>query len=200
MILESYGSLLLTTLLLLGSPGPATMALAATGANVGVRKGLPFLCGLLLGLSIVIVGASLGISTLFSTFPQSKYFFQILGATYIVFIAWKIARAPFLPRSETAESAAPSLLNGMIFNLLNPKAYIAFAAIFSQALLPYTDVIMAYLVTGFLCFVVATIVDVVWLVFGGILRPMLNDTVYSKIIGLTFSVLMVLSVGLSAFF
>lgn len=42
-MLESIVSLIAATGLLLGSPGPAPLALAATGATFGIRRGAPFL-------------------------------------------------------------------------------------------------------------------------------------------------------------
>lgn len=57
-MLESIVSLIAATGLLLGSPGPAPLALAATGATFGIRRGAPFLAGILLGLSVAIIGAS----------------------------------------------------------------------------------------------------------------------------------------------
>lgn len=63
-MLESIVSLIAATGLLLGSPGPAPLALAATGATFGIRRGAPFLAGILLGLSVAIIGASIGLAAL----------------------------------------------------------------------------------------------------------------------------------------
>lgn len=48
-------SLIITAVLLLASPGPVPIALAAAGATVGFKTGLPFMCGMLTGLSLVTV-------------------------------------------------------------------------------------------------------------------------------------------------
>lgn len=85
-MLESLISLVVATALLLGSPGPAPLALAATGATYGVKKGAPFLVGILSGLAVAIVGATVGIAALFNAFPSVKVTVQVMGALYIIYV------------------------------------------------------------------------------------------------------------------
>ncbi len=187
-MLESFLSLVTATALLLGSPGPAPLALAATGATYGVRKGTPFLLGILLGLSCAIVGATAGLSVLFSSFPNVRFSCQLVGATYIAYIAFKIASAPIL--TNNASESAPKFKDGFILNILNPKAYAAFLAIFSQFLLPFTDSMIGYIVTGITCLLVATVVDILWLCFGGILKPVFSHPTQARAIRIVFALLM----------
>lgn len=85
-MLESLISLVVATALLLGTLGPAPMALAATGATYGVKKGAPFLVGILSGLAVAIVGATVGIAALFNAFPSVKVTVQVMGALYIIYV------------------------------------------------------------------------------------------------------------------
>ncbi|MBU2178599.1 MAG: LysE family translocator [Gammaproteobacteria bacterium] len=189
---EAFLSLITATTLLLGSPGPAPLALAATGATYGIKKGTPFLLGILLGLSCAIIGATAGLSALFTSFPEVKQVCQFIGAAYICYIAYKIATAPIVVNHAASE--APRFKDGFILNLLNPKAYAAFLAIFSQFLLPFTESMMGYLVTGLTCLAVASIVDLLWLCAGGILKPIFSHPTQARIIRRVFAVLMLGSV------
>lgn len=191
-LLESFIVLITTTVLLLGSPGPAPLALAATGATFGVKRGFPFLAGILSGLSVAIIGATAGLAALFSQFPNFRIVCQLIGAAYILYIAYKIASAPVV--TVQGSQAAPSFRDGFILNLLNPKAYAAFLAIFSQFLLPFTDTHIAYVVTGITCFVVATVVDILWLMFGGALKPVFSKPKQARAIRILFAILMVVAV------
>jgi threonine/homoserine/homoserine lactone efflux protein len=191
-LIESLLTLITTTALLLGSPGPAPLALAATGATYGFKKGVPFLLGILAGLSIAIFGASVGLAALFSTFPSVKVAFQIIGALYIGYIAFKIATAPTLASNTT--NNAPRFRDGFILNLLNPKAYAAFLAIFSQFLLPFDQIQTSYAITSIICLIVATVVDVLWLAMGGVLRPVFSKPTQARFIRTVFAVLMVAAV------
>ncbi|MGB0898619.1 MAG: LysE family translocator [Psychrobium sp.] len=191
-MIEALLSLITATALLLGSPGPAPLALAAIGATYGVRKGLSFLIGILAGLACAIVGAVVGLSALFTAFPSVKFACQLIGGAYIVYIAFKIACAPIV--ENTAPQSPPTFNDGFILNLLNPKAYAAFLAIFSQFLLPMTSEVTAYVATGVVCWLVAMIVDVIWLGFGALLKPIFAHPQQARFIRIIFALLMVSAV------
>ncbi|MCO7223579.1 LysE family translocator [Pleionea sp. CnH1-48] len=187
-------ALCITTGLLLGTPGPATLSLAATGATFGIKRGAPFLIGILTGLLFVIIGASLGVLSLFEWYPSLRTAMQWLGAGYIVYIAYRVATAPVID-TNSEEAVAPSALDGFILNLLNPKAYAAFFAIFSQFTLPYSSASVSFLVTALVCLGIATLVDMIWLGAGSWLRPLFAHPTYAKRLRYFFALLMVLSVG-----
>ena len=52
-----------------GTPGPANMALLATGARYGFRAALPFVAGVALGKQLVIWPVGFGLMGLASTAP-----------------------------------------------------------------------------------------------------------------------------------
>ncbi len=193
-MLEALGSLIVATVLLLGSPGPATLALAATGAVFGFRGGMPFLIGILSGLAVAIVLGSAGIVALFEAFPASRFFVQLCGGLYICYIALKIATAPVLATHETPSRSAPLFRDGFILNLLNPKAYATFLALFSQFRLPFSNDMVGTAVTALVAFGIGIIVDIVWLVLGGLLRPIFEDPKIARITRVTFGLLMVIAV------
>ncbi|GAA5443571.1 hypothetical protein Misp06_01748 [Microbulbifer sp. NBRC 101763] len=193
-MLEALSSLIAATGLLLGSPGPAPLALAASGATFGVRQSTGFLIGILLGLCVAIVGATAGVAALLSAWPEARLTMQICGALYIGYIAFKIATAPVLVQEQSAAAQPPSLLDGFIFNLLNPKAYAAFFAIFSQFLLPIEESGFSYLATGLVCLIVAAVVDFIWLYLGGSLRPVFHKPKQARVIRVSFALLMVAAV------
>ena len=191
---EQLISLIIATALLLGSPGPAPLALAAAGATYGVKKGVPFLIGILLGLAVAIVATTMGIVAIFSAFPGVKFTVQILGALYIVYVAQKIARAPVLNPEVEASEKPLRLIDGFVLNLLNPKAYAAFLALFSQFLVQFDSELYSYIFTGIICFLVAVVVDVSWLLLGGVLRPLFEEPKPARIMRVSFAVMRVSAV------
>jgi len=144
----------------------------------------------LFGISFAIIGAIAGLASLFSAFPNLKFGCQIIGAAYITYIAFKITTAAIV--TSNTSPIAPSFKDGFILNLLNPKAYAAFLAIFSQFLLPFTNTTTGYLVTGFTCLLVATVVDILWLFFGGALKPIFIHPKQARIVRILFAILMLL--------
>jgi len=192
---ESLISLIVTTALLLGSPGPATLALAATGATVGFRRGSAFLAGILVGLCVAIAGAAIGIASFLAKFGQLKIIMQVIGALYIIYIAIKIATSPVIDQTSSNAAQAPKFRDGFILNLLNVKAYAAFFAIFSGFLLPLDNAATSYFFTGLVCILVATFVDVIWLWFGSAISPFFSKPCEARILRVIFAVLMILAVA-----
>lgn len=191
---EAIISLMTATTLLLGSPGPATLGLAAVGATFGFHAGLRFLAGILTGLCVVIVGSTLGLATLFAAFPNLRIVVQTLGALYIIYVALLIATAPLLADSETDAQSQPTFGDGFMLNLLNPKAYAAFLALFSQFLLPVSPTLMAFALTAIVCFGVAMVVDTLWLFLGALIRPLFIQPFSARILRIVFAILMIAAV------
>lgn len=196
-MLDALGSLLLAATLLLGSPGPATISLAATGAVFGIRGGLPFLWGILSGVAVVMVLGAAGVVALFSAYPSSRLTVSIIGALYICYVAFKIASAPLLSRNHDADVLAPTFRDGFILNLLNVKAYAAFVALFSQFALPFSTTFVSTLMTAVVAFAVVTIVDAIWLVIGRFLTPVFESPTFARPTRILFGLLVVLSLILT---
>lgn len=192
---ESFLTLMITTTFLLGSPGPATLSLAATGATVGFKRGYPFLIGILAGLAVAISTAAVGLASLFSNFSELRVVAQFAGAFYIVYLAFKIASSPILEGNNDSIESDPKFKDGFILNLLNVKAYAVFLAVFSGFLLPFDSVVLGYVTTGLVCITVATIVDVIWLWFGGAIRPLFLRPRAARHLRVFFAALMIVSVG-----
>ncbi|MFT5572129.1 MAG: threonine/homoserine/homoserine lactone efflux protein [Cryomorphaceae bacterium] len=191
---EALITLVTVVALLLGSPGPAPLALAAVGASFGVKHGVPFLLGILSGLTVAITATTLGLSALFAVDSSAKTIVQIVGGLYILYVAIKIATAPMITDGDN-HSKAPSFIDGFILNLLNPKAYAAFFAIFSQFLLPIENHTLAFGITALVCMLVATLVDGIWLMLGGVIKPIFKKPLQARLLRVSFAVLMLLAVA-----
>lgn len=185
-------SLVSVAALLLGSPGPAPLALAATGASAGIKRGMPFLAGILLGLLVVSIGAALSLSFILEVNPIAKKIVQLLGASYIVYVAYKIATGPVLLDVSSSAQFAPSLIDGFFLNLLNPKAYAAFFALFSQFGLTAHTQLLSLIYTGVISFLVAVIVDCLWLVFGGAIGQLFRRPRSARLLRVCFGSMMLL--------
>ncbi|MCB1672674.1 MAG: LysE family translocator [Gammaproteobacteria bacterium] len=193
---EAFLSLLVTTTLLLGSPGPATLTLAATGATVGFKRGCPFLLGILSGLAVAITATAIGLASLLTQMAQLRTVAQSGGALYIVYLAFRIATSPVIVNGENSILNAPRFRDGFILNLLNVKAYAVFLAVFSGFLLPFDSVAAGYTVTAAICIVVATLVDLIWLWLGGAIRSLFMAPRAARALRVVFALLMVLSVAI----
>jgi threonine/homoserine/homoserine lactone efflux protein len=111
------------------TPGPANMALLATGARFGFRAALPFVLGVALGKQLVIWPVGLGLMELADRAPWVFETLKWLSAAYICWLAWKVANLRLL-QGGGAERP-PGFWAGLIVHPLNPKAWAMIVAGFT---------------------------------------------------------------------
>ena len=177
---EALIALSIAASVLLGSPGPATLSLAAVGATAGVAKGLPYLAGILVGLACAMAGAVVGVAAIFVQWPQAKLVVQILGAIYLAYIAYRIAFAPIIDADNDGESTTPGFKEGVVLNILNPKLYAGFFVLFSQFLLPLPNAAAQYATTAAVMFVIGIVVDSIWLGIGSTIQALFAHPRYAR--------------------
>ncbi|KAF7765099.1 hypothetical protein PCIT_b1244 [Pseudoalteromonas citrea] len=190
--MEAVISLVLTTALLLGSPGPAPLALAGVGASFGFKGGMGFLTGILAGLLVVIFAVAAGLGALLAAYPPVSFLCQVIGVAYLVYVAYKIASGQ--GGVNELNGTAPSFKDGFILNLINPKAYAAFLAIFSSNMLVLDSQLLSAIVTGAICFLVAVLVDGLWMATGGSFRRFFTKPTHAKRLRLGFSGALLISI------
>ena len=128
--MEGLFGFILAGFAMVGSPGPATLSLAATGAAFGARRGFGFLAGLVIGMIFVMGIIATGVMGVMLALPGAAPILTIMGTTYIIYLAFRIATAPPLTEADN-QHRPPSLFGGVFLNLVNPKAYAVMAALFS---------------------------------------------------------------------
>jgi len=112
----SAGVLMLTSLAIMGSPGPATISLTTTGSAYGVRRSLAYLAGVITGSTIVLVAVGTGITAAFLSVPGMRPILIAVSAAYILRLAYHVATAPPLA-APSATAAAPSLAGGTLLGV-----------------------------------------------------------------------------------
>ena len=192
-MIEALITLVIATSLLLGSPGPATLSLAAVGATFGISRGLPYLTGILLGLLVAMAGAIFGVAAIFSRWPEVRMATQLLGAAYLFYVSYRIATAPVLLSDDDEQANMPRLRDGFILNILNPKAYAALFALFSQFLVPLESVRAQYAVSFAVIFTIAVIVDTIWLIIGSGIRSIFANPRSARAVRVLFALSIVMA-------
>jgi threonine/homoserine/homoserine lactone efflux protein len=116
----SIGPLLVTSLAVMGSPGPATISLTAVGSAYGVRRSLAYLLGITVGTTLVLVAVATGITATLLAVPALRAVLMAISAAYILWLAYRVATAP-PPAAETTTAAAPSFVGGTLLGVANPR-------------------------------------------------------------------------------
>jgi threonine/homoserine/homoserine lactone efflux protein len=193
--LDGLFGFILAGFALTGSPGPATLSLAATGAAFGAREGLGYMVGIVAGVIAVMALVASGLTGLMLALPGARPILAAIAATYIVWLAWRIATAP--PLREQARARPPSILAGFVLALLNPKAYAAMAALFSGFVLISERPELDAALKALLLVAIMIAVDLAWLVAGSALTRCFREPTLNRAINVAFAVLLVASSALA---
>jgi len=194
---ESVGPLLVTSLAIMGSPGPATISVVAAGSVYGVRRSLAYTMGTIVGTIIVLVAVATGITAALLAVPAIASVLTAISAAYILWLAYHVATAPPLS-AQSATAAAPSLAGGALLGVANPKAWVAIAAVFASAHLsdaPTTDAATKIAVLT----AMIVVIMMTWLVAGRSLAPLLRDPVRSRVVNVALAVGLVGATALAVF-
>jgi len=119
-----------------GSPGPATLAISSTAMGQGRRAGLALAFGILVGSAALGCAAALGMSALMMANVWVFEVIRYVGAAYLLWLAIKSLRAAWYGRSVSARAVGSgrNFLRGLAIHLTNPKAILAWGAIYAIAL------------------------------------------------------------------
>jgi threonine/homoserine/homoserine lactone efflux protein len=170
---DAVGSLIVTSLAIMGTPGPATISLTAAGSAYGVRRSLTYLAGIVAGTTVVLLAVATGITAALLAVPAVRPALLAAGAGYIVWLAYHIATAPPLA-ADGPGSAAPGVAGGTLLGIANPKAWIAIAAVFASARLADGAAVDAAAKAAVLA-VMIVVINSTWLAAGASLAPLLRD-------------------------
>ena len=98
----------LTALLLLAtamsfSPGPNTTLSSALAANHGLRRAMPFVCGVPAGWGVVLLLCALGLGALIMALPWLGLAIKLLGVGYLLWLALRLARTAGMGEADAAK-------------------------------------------------------------------------------------------------
>ena len=116
------------------TPGANNLLSMSYAARLGFRRSVWFNVGITAGFLIVMTICTLFSSTLYTLLPRVKLVMQVLGAAYMLYLAWKAWRSGFHSEEEGGREA--SFLSGMILQFMNPKIYIYAITAMSLYILP----------------------------------------------------------------
>ena len=133
MTFMSGAALFLAMLISALIPGPSVMSVASRSITSGARHGLMMTFGILLADYIFICLALAGLSTISSLLGEFTTYIKYLGASFLLWLAYRTWRAD-IKLTEEAESQAgsvtPNVLVGLVIGLANPKAILFYMGFF----------------------------------------------------------------------
>ena len=164
---ETLSTFFAGSLLLALAPGPDNIFVLTQSALYGRGSGLAVVGGLCTGLIVHTLGVAFGVAVLFQASATAFTALKLIGAGYLLYLAWQVFRAPAAPIAGPGKVALAGLLplyrRGIIMNLTNPKVSLFFLAFLPQFADPQRGPLPQQMILLGLTFIAATI-----LVFGSI--------------------------------
>jgi threonine/homoserine/homoserine lactone efflux protein len=185
---RAVASLVIASLAIMGTPGPATISLTAAGSAHGFRRSVPYLGGIVTGTWLVLLAVATGVTAALLAVPAVRPVLIGAAVAYIAWLAYHIATAP--PLTDRAAGDAPSLAGGALLGVANPKAWVAIAAVFASGRLADGATADAVAKVAVLSAMVV-LINGGWLAAGASLAPALRDPRRSRWINRAMAVLLV---------
>jgi threonine/homoserine/homoserine lactone efflux protein len=156
------------------TPGPSNALLTATGANVGVVRGLPTLLGVAAGMGLMMFVVAFGLGTVILDNPLVLVGVKWCGAAVLLWLAWKIATAD---RAGAAAGGKPiGFVGAAAFQWINPKSWLVCASAAATFLDQRAGNALGQSAAFGLTFVLASLPSCFpWLAFGAVLQRFLRS-------------------------
>jgi threonine/homoserine/homoserine lactone efflux protein len=127
-----------TVFVLNATPGVDMALTVGATLRAGWRQGVAVVLGINLGCIFHTFAAAFGLAALLAASAEAFTAVKLVGAAYLLYVAWGLARAGLAPApamdtapADLPPSFARGVLQGFLTNALNPKV-----ALFYLALLP----------------------------------------------------------------
>ena len=160
------------------TPGPANMAMMATGAHFGFKAALPFVVGVILGKQLIIWPIGYGIMEFAAHVPLLFTILKFLSATYIIWLAWRVANMRLTYNEASAE--VPGFWAGVLVHPLNPKAWAMILAGFTNFIDSDTPTFFATLYIAFCLLIIQIICHPIWTLFGDRIATLIAGKKYER--------------------
>ena len=128
-------SFLLTTLIVVASPGTGVLYTLAVALAQGSRASIAAAFGCTLGIVPQMIGAMLGLAAILHTSALAFAALKWCGVAYLLYMAWQALRetgALSLQAEPSRKSDRRVIATAILINILNPKLSIFFYAFLPQ--------------------------------------------------------------------
>ncbi|MGO9934212.1 MAG: LysE family translocator [Steroidobacteraceae bacterium] len=175
------------------TPGPNNILVASSGVNFGFRATVPHMLGITVGFPLMLLTVGLGLARIFIAFPPVHAVLKYICIAYILYLAWRIARATAM--DEARRTGKPfTFLQGAAFQWVNGKGWVVALGVVStytvvDRSLPLQIAALAaislFITLGSVC---------CWTYFGSLLRNFLRTESRRRWFNYSMAVLLVASI------
>lgn len=116
------------------TPGPNNIMSMSNASRCGFKRSMRFTLGVGVGF-FLIIGLSIAFATaLYGAIPAIKPVMTVIGAAYMLWLAWKIATSSAHDANTGPQN---TFLSGLLLQFLNPKGILFGVTVASTFIVPY---------------------------------------------------------------
>ena len=169
------------------SPGPANLVLSSTSAQVGTRRTLPLMWGIVAVFTLQIAVVGVGIGELVFRFPHLFIIFKVLGALYLFYLAARFFRSSGM---KTSQEEKLGFREGALLQFFNFKALSVPLIMYTQFLEPSASTRLQIVVLTIALFGLIIGSLLAWVMGGSLLQQIFKSEFGVKWQGKIFGVLL----------
>lgn len=164
------------------TPGPNNIMAMSNASRYGLRRSMRFTLGVCVGF-FLIVGLSIAFTvTLYRIIPAVKPYMTVVGAAYILWLAYKTVTSS--PHDEKGAGQS-TFVSGVMLQFLNPKAILYGITVASTFIVPYYHSALVLVAFSAALAVVSLASTSCWALFGSVFERFMakNHTMVGWVMG-----------------
>ncbi|KZZ83961.1 LysE family transporter [Bacillus sp. SJS] len=156
------------------TPGPNNIMAMAFANQYGFKRTLKFCLGVGVGCFLILIGCSSFNMLLGTYLPKVEFFMTILGASYMLYLAFKILKSKPDGNNDSGDKNI-SFSAGMMLQFINPKLILYGITAISTFVLPYYSSPSSFLMFSLFLAFVGFAATICWAFFGALFQKFLRQ-------------------------
>jgi len=178
------------------TPGPNNIMSMLNAGRYGIKKAIKFNLGIFLGFAIVMLLCAAFGATLVKYLPSIKPYLIFVGATYILYIAYKTLKSDYKV-DNNQEKSVYGIKDGFVLQFVNPKVILYGITTMSTFILPHYSSFLILMLFAIALAIVAFIATFSWALFGSVFHKLLQK--HTKVVNIILALFLVYT-AISLFF
>ena len=185
-----YAALVPFAIINIFSPGPNNILATTMGIRFGYRRTLPFLLGIWSGFFLIFLTCAALATILLSSFDQFERIISIVGAVYILWLAYKTLKTTY---EFSGEQKTPlAFHDGLLLQLMNPKVIVFGLTIFSTFLAQLPRSPLPFIIAPAIFATVSFTSTSTWTLTGATIASIMHHTPVARIVNSAMALALVL--------
>ncbi|MCG8572042.1 MAG: LysE family transporter [Spirochaetes bacterium] len=171
------------------TPGPNNIMSTTLGKQFVYKKALPFILGVGTGFLTIMLLCSFFAEVIYRYLPGIKTPVGILGALYMLYLAYKILKSK--TKTQEENNGELHFYHGVIMQYLNPKGIFYGLTVTSTFIVPHFKETAVIILLAMLLAVISITSCSTWALFGAVFHKLLKRPFIQKSFNIIMALLLV---------